>query len=89
MAEFFFADEHGQLPQQLDWKEVDIIYNEYTRVMTCMHEKLRTFYNLVVVKTLTERERREFGAKIEQSRLVLPGEEPELDSPQKEEESKA
>ena len=53
-----------------------------------MHEKLRTFYNLVVVKTLTERERREFGAKIEQSRLVLPGEEPELDSPQKEEESK-
>lgn len=43
--------------------------------MTCMHEKLRTFYNLVVIKTLDEKERKEYGMKIEQSKLILPGEE--------------
>jgi len=65
VAEFFFADEHGSLPESLDFKEVDIIYNEYTRVMTCMYEKLRGFYNMVVVKTLSEKERKELGMKIE------------------------
>jgi hypothetical protein len=65
VAEFFFADDQGQLPDQLDFKEVDLIYNEYSRVMTVMHEKLRNFYNMVIIKTLNDKERREYGFKIE------------------------
>jgi hypothetical protein len=42
VAEFFFADDTGEMPKELDMKEVDLLYNDYIRVMTCMHEKLRT-----------------------------------------------
>jgi len=45
VADFFFADETGQLPESLNFNEVDLIYNDYIRVMTCMHEKLKTTYN--------------------------------------------
>jgi hypothetical protein len=41
IAEFFFADDNGEMPKELDMKEVDLLYNDYIRVMTCMHEKLR------------------------------------------------
>ena len=37
VADFFFADETGSLPEVLNFKEVDLIYNDYIRVMTCMH----------------------------------------------------
>ena len=77
IAEFFFCDEVGTLPESLDFKEVDLIYNEYTRVMTCMHEKLRNFYNMIVIKTLSDKERRDYGFRIEQSKLTLPGEDEE------------
>lgn len=42
IAEFFFADDNGDLPKELDMKEVDLLYNDYIRVMTTTHEKLRT-----------------------------------------------
>jgi hypothetical protein len=29
IGDFFFADETGQLPDNLNWKEVDLIYNDY------------------------------------------------------------
>lgn len=45
VADFFFADETGQLPEMLNFKEVDLIYNDYIRVMACMHEKLKFTYN--------------------------------------------
>ena len=45
VAEFFFADEQGNLPMFLDMQEVDILYNDYIRVMSCMHERLRAVYN--------------------------------------------
>ena len=37
VGDFFFADETGQLPEVLNFKEVDLIYNDYIRVMTCMY----------------------------------------------------
>jgi hypothetical protein len=48
IAEFFFADASGEMPNDLDMKEIDLIYNDYIRVMTLMHEKLRSTYNLYV-----------------------------------------
>ena len=41
IAEFFFADENGELPKEMDLKEVDLLHNDYIRVMNFMHEKLR------------------------------------------------
>jgi len=45
VGEFFFADDEGELPRYLDLQEVDLLYNDYIRVMTCMHERLRSVYN--------------------------------------------
>ena len=54
IAEFFFADDNGEMPKELDMKEVDLLYNDYIRVMTCMHEKLRNIYNSYVTKFLDD-----------------------------------
>jgi hypothetical protein len=59
VAEFFFADDTGELPKQLDMKEVDLLYNDYMRVMSCMHEKLRTLFNTYVTKFLNDSQRKE------------------------------
>jgi hypothetical protein len=60
IAEFFFADDNGDLPRELDMKEVDLLYNDYIRVMSCMHEKLRQTYNQYVQKFLDDKQRKEF-----------------------------
>ncbi len=74
MAEFFFADVSGEMPKELDLKEVDIIYNDYIRVMTCMHEKLRALYNSYVTKFVDDKQRADYRIDVDNSRLVLPGE---------------
>jgi uncharacterized protein YpmS len=74
LAEFFFADVSGEMPKELDLKEVDIIYNDYIRVMTCMHEKLRALYNSYVTKFVDDKQRADYRIDVDNSRLVLPGE---------------
>ena len=60
IAEFFFADDYGRLPQALDMKEVDLIYNNYMKVMSCMHEKLRKMFNSYVELYLDDSQRIEY-----------------------------
>ena len=59
LADFFFADENGHLPMPLDLREVDLIYNDYIRVMTIMYEKLKGTFNTFVGRFLSEEERNE------------------------------
>lgn len=54
VAHYFFADEYGHLPLSLDLREVDMIYNDYIRVLTIMYEKLKNTYNTFVCRFLTE-----------------------------------
>jgi len=54
VAHFFFADENGVLPASLDLREVDLIYNDYIRVMTIMFEKLKNTYNTFVNRFLSD-----------------------------------
>lgn len=75
VAEFIFADEEGNLPEMLDLQEVDQIYNDYIRVMTCMHERLRSVYNTYVTRYFDEKLRKEHNLAPETQRLILPGEE--------------
>jgi hypothetical protein len=75
VADFIFADEEGQLPQLLDLQEVDQIYNDYIRVMTCMHERLRSVYNTYVSRYFDEKLRKDNLLQAENQRLILPGEE--------------
>ena len=79
MADFFFADETGQLPETLNFNEVDLIYNDYIRVMTCMHEKLKYTYNQFCIKFLTETQREALGLHPETGKLTLPGQEDPAD----------
>jgi hypothetical protein len=58
VAEFFFADETGELPHFLDMQEVDLLYNDYIRVMSCMHERLRAVYNQYVTRFFDEKIRK-------------------------------
>jgi len=60
-GEFFFADDEGEMPRYLDLQEVDLLYNDYIRVMTCMHERLRTVYNQYVSSYLDENTRKQSG----------------------------
>ena len=55
-------------------KEVDLLYNDYIRVMTCMHEKLRQSYNQYVAKFLDDKQRKEYMIDFESQKLALPGE---------------
>ena len=80
VAEFFFADDQGEMPKELNMKEVDLLYNDYIRVMTCMHERLRNIYNTYVTKFLDENTRKENSIEPETGRLILPG---EVDDPSK------
>lgn len=75
VAEFFFADENGDLPKYLDLQEVDLLYNDYIRVMTCMHERLRSVYNTYVGRFFDEKLRKDYELETDTSRLILPGEE--------------
>ena len=51
-----------------------MIYNDYIRVMSTMHEKLRNLYNKYVLDILDEKSRKDHGLKPYNLRLVLPGE---------------
>lgn len=53
------------MPRELDMKEVDLLYNDYIRVMTCMHEKLRSQYNIYATRYLDETQRKENGIEPE------------------------
>ncbi len=75
VAEFFFSDEGGEMPRDLDYQEVDLIYNEYVRIMTCMHEKLRAIYNQLVQKCVDPDLQKEHAIAVETGKLILPGEE--------------
>lgn len=77
VADFFFADDTGQLPEMLNFKEVDLIYNDYIRVMACMHEKLKFTYNQFVTKFLSPEKRAKLNMHPDTSTLQLPGQEPE------------
>ena len=72
VAHFFFADEQGQLPMTLDLREVDLIYNDYIRVLTIMFEKLKANYNTFVNRFLNDQEREKYCIQTEEARFVLP-----------------
>jgi hypothetical protein len=61
IADFFFADETGTLPDTLNFKEVDLIYNDYVCVMTAVHLKLQTHYNKFVKILLNEKQREKYS----------------------------
>ena len=71
------------MPSKLDLREVDLIYNDYIRVMTIMYEKLKFHYNTFVERFLTEDERKENGIQIEHSKFCLPTEYDQQDTIEK------
>ena len=73
VAEFFFADENGELPGSIDLSEVNMIYIDYIRVMTIMHEKLKNTYNSFVTRFLNEDQRKQNNLQPEAGRFQQPG----------------
>ena len=58
----------------LDLREVDLIYNDYIRVLTIMFEKLKANYNTFVNRFLNEEEREKYCVQTEEARFVLQNE---------------
>ena len=75
IAHYFFSDEKGNLPSSLDLREVDMIYNDYIRVLTIMYEKLKNTYNTFVNRFLTEEQKAANGIQLEVNRFFLVDEE--------------
>jgi hypothetical protein len=71
VAHFFFGDENGVLPASLELRQVDLIYNDYIRVMTIMYEKLKNTYNTFVNRFLSEEQKSQNGIAPEVSRFTL------------------
>lgn len=61
IADFFFADETGALPDALNYKEVDLVYTDYCAVLIAMHQKLQLNYNKFVKILLNEKQREKYG----------------------------
>ena len=57
-----------------------MIYNDYIRVMTCMHQKLKHTYNQFCLKLLTEEQRNKYQLFPETAGLALPGAEAEKEN---------
>ena len=70
VAHFFFADDNGNLPSSLDLREVDMIFNDYIRVLTIMYEKLKNTYNTFVSRFLTEDQKKANGIQLEANRFL-------------------
>mmetsp|Transcript_8574 Transcript_8574/g.13244 ORF Transcript_8574/g.13244 Transcript_8574/m.13244 type:complete len:222 (+) Transcript_8574:503-1168(+) len=75
VADFFFGDENGELPEAIELSEVNLIYNDYIRVMTIMYEKLKNTYNTFTTRFLTEEERQSNNLFPEVGRFAHPHEE--------------
>ena len=73
IADFFFADETGALPDGLNYKEADLVYSDYIGVLIAMHSKLQTNYNKFVKVLLNEKQREKYGLQQESTPLNLPG----------------
>jgi hypothetical protein len=54
IADFFFADETGTLPDSVNFKEADMIHNDYVSCMAAVHQKLQSQYNRFVKVLLSE-----------------------------------
>lgn len=60
IADYFFADAKGSLPAEPSMRDIDLIYNDYVRVMNACYEKQRHTYNNFVNKFLTPAQKQEF-----------------------------
>ncbi len=57
----------------MNFKEVDMIYNDYVKVMTNMHRKLQENFNSFVKILLNEKQREKYGLFPDNKQFVLPG----------------
>lgn len=74
VTEWLFADESGQIAQDVNLSEIEIIYNGYMQQLIGAYEQLKTKFNTYALKCLSERQKRECGMALTAPNLVLPSE---------------
>jgi hypothetical protein len=55
VTEWLFADESGQIAQDVNLNEIEIIYNGYMQQLIGAYEQLKTKFNTYAQKCLSER----------------------------------
>lgn len=55
IAEYLFSNDRGEIGDDVDNAEVDMIYNGYMQTLVSSYEKLKGKYNSFAAKCLSER----------------------------------
>lgn len=72
IAEYLFSNERGEIADDIDSQEIDMIYNGYMQALIGSYEKLKGKFNAFASKCLSERQKRESGLILVAPPLVLP-----------------
>lgn len=72
-AEYLFSNERGELAEDIEASEVDIIYNMYMNALVQAYDKLKGRFNTFASKCLSERQKRESGLLLVAPPIQMPG----------------
>jgi hypothetical protein len=74
-AKFFFKDSDGTLPEELNFKKVDKVYNEYMNIFSHMYDRMTGKYKRYISEWLEPEQTEMLEDKINVPSLRLPGDE--------------
>jgi hypothetical protein len=67
-----FSNERGEIADDIDSTEIDMIYNGYMQTLMGSYEKLKGKFNSFAAKCLSERQKRESGLILVAPPLIIP-----------------
>jgi hypothetical protein len=74
-AKFFFKNSEGNLPEELNFKKVDKVYNEYMNIFSHMYDRMTGKYKRYISECLEPEQVEQLEAKVNVPALRLPGDE--------------
>lgn len=74
-AKFFFQDEDGNIPDELNFKKVDKVYNEYVNIFSHMYDRMTGKFKRYISECLEPDQVEQLGERINVPPLRLPGDE--------------
>jgi hypothetical protein len=78
VGEYFFKDRFGHIAEQVDFKKVDQIYNEYVNVMSQVHKRLNAHFKRVISECFSGDKQNQLGSFVIVKTLTHPGDNEEI-----------
>ena len=74
-AKFFFKDDEGKVPEDLNYKKVDKVYNEYINIFSHMYDRMTGKFKRYISEWLSPEQVESMEDRIYVSAIKLPGDE--------------